>query len=161
MKFNIKLKFQKAFSYYNYYLCRLRSKFYSFILNGGEGFMAWGRFEVVCPENVKFGNNLTINPGVYLNAATTLTIGDNVALSAGSKIITTSLKDDGMESKMHVNNPVIIGSNVQIGAGAIVLSGVNIGDHVIVAAGSVVTKDIPSNSVVAGCPAKKIRDLNL
>ena len=56
--------------------------------------------------------------------------------------------------------PVKIGKNVLIGANAVVLEGVQVGDHAVVAAGAVVTKDVPANSVVAGVPAKvvKMRD---
>jgi maltose O-acetyltransferase len=55
------------------------------------------------------------------------------------------------------SDPVIIGDNVWIGERAIILKGVNIGDNAIVAAGSVVTKSIPNNSLVAGNPAKIIK----
>ena len=55
-------------------------------------------------------------------------------------------------------DPIIIGDDVWLGTGVIVTKGVNIGDGAIVAAGSVVTKDIPPNTVFAGSPAKFIRN---
>ena len=54
--------------------------------------------------------------------------------------------------------PVIIGNNVWIGGGAIILPGVTIGDNVVIGAGSVVTKDIPSNTIAYGSPCQVIRD---
>lgn len=56
--------------------------------------------------------------------------------------------------------PVIIGDNVWIGGDATILPGVTIGDNVVIGAGSVVTKDIPSNVVIAGNPAKIIKTLS-
>jgi acetyltransferase-like isoleucine patch superfamily enzyme len=56
--------------------------------------------------------------------------------------------------------PVVIGQNVWIGSGGIILSGVTIGDGAVVAAASVVTKDVPANALVAGNPARVIRFLN-
>lgn len=53
--------------------------------------------------------------------------------------------------------PIHIGRNVWIGANATVLPGVTIGDHAVIAAGAVVTKDVPANTVVGGVPAKVIR----
>jgi acetyltransferase-like isoleucine patch superfamily enzyme len=56
--------------------------------------------------------------------------------------------------------PVVIADDVWIGANAVILPGVKIGRHVVVAAGAVVTKDVPDNSMVAGVPAKAIKNLN-
>lgn len=54
---------------------------------------------------------------------------------------------------------IVVGNNVQIGSNAIILPGVNIGDNVIIGAGSIVTKDVPNNTVVAGIPARAIESL--
>jgi acetyltransferase-like isoleucine patch superfamily enzyme len=56
--------------------------------------------------------------------------------------------------------PIVVGNNVFIGSGTIILPGVTIGDNVVIGAGSVVTRDIPSNCVVAGIPARSIRSLD-
>lgn len=55
--------------------------------------------------------------------------------------------------------PIIVGNNVMIGMGSLIMPGITIGDNVIIGAHSVVTKDVPSNTIVAGCPAKKISDI--
>lgn len=59
--------------------------------------------------------------------------------------------------KLQYNKPIHIGNNVWFGAGVTVLPGVTVGDNAIVGAGSVVTKDVPSNAIVAGNPARLIR----
>lgn len=55
--------------------------------------------------------------------------------------------------------PIVVGNNVFIGLGAIILPGVKIGDNVVIGAGSVVTVDVPDNSIVAGIPARKLSDI--
>lgn len=65
----------------------------------------------------------------------------------------------GRRKHLGIAKPVTIGNDVWMGANVVVLPGVTIGDNVVIAAGAVVTKDVPSNTLVAGVPAKKIRDL--
>lgn len=89
-------------------------------------------------------------------------IGDNVSISAMSIIVSTGLDlDSFLYEKKHSNKPINIGSNVQIGAGAVILPGVTIGDNVIVGAGSVVTKNVENCSVVVGNPARVLKKLTL
>lgn len=69
------------------------------------------------------------------------------------------MKEDGsFEFCKTQTSPVIVGDNVWIGGGAILVPGVTIGDNVVIGAGSVVTKDIPSNKIAYGNPCKVIRD---
>jgi len=88
-----------------------------------------------------------------------ITIGNNVTITAGVKLIThdgsLSLVRDAQGRRFYYA-PIQIGDDVFIGVNSIILPGVTIGREVVVAAGSVVTKDIPSGVVVAGTPAKKI-----
>ncbi|MEP5568697.1 MAG: DapH/DapD/GlmU-related protein [Halioglobus sp.] len=88
-------------------------------------------------------------------------IGDNVTLSYGVKIITGGLilSNEGAVSKQHSKQPISIHNNVWIGANAIILPGVNIGLGSVVAAGSVVSSDVQPYTMVAGVPAKQIRQL--
>ncbi|OUP08470.1 acyltransferase [Collinsella sp. An2] len=87
---------------------------------------------------------------------------DNVAVSAGARIVTHSALNTVFNHEEHTDQyltrfgKVEVGSNVYIGADAIINYGVTIGDNCIVAAGAIVTKDVPSGSVVAGVPAKVI-----
>lgn len=120
-------------------------------------FYVYGVFDVVCAENFSFGSNLSINPYTYINATSSIELGDNVSLSSGSKLITTGLiYENERLTDNHFSKPIKIGNRVQIGAGAIILPGVTICDDVLIGAGSVVTKDISEKGIYAGCPAKKI-----
>ena len=115
-----------------------------------------GDFEIIHPENFTYGNGLSINGGVYINAGAPIILGKNVSLSAQSMLITKGLEFNGM--KNHYAKPITIGDNVQLGAGSIILPGVSITDNVIIAAGSVVTKNINQSGVFAGVPSRLVRD---
>lgn len=84
-----------------------------------------------------------------------INIGDNVTLAPNVHILA---HDASTWSALGYTKiaPVIIGNNVFVGAGTIILPGVTIGDNTIIGSGSVVTKDIPGNSVAVGCPTKVI-----
>ena len=90
-------------------------------------------------------------------------IGNNVNLAQG--IIVTALNHNFSESDKRINEqgvsttPVTIEDDVWIGANAVILPGVNIGTHSVVAAGAIVTKDVPPHSLVAGVPAKVIKQI--
>jgi len=126
----------------------------------GSHFRIYGSFYLQKPQKLIVGNNVTINDGVYINARGGITVGNDVSFSAGCKIVSTGLdvtKDKLNQS--HIDKPIFIGNNVQIGTGAIILMGITIGDDVIIGAGSVVTKDIESNCIVVGNPAKILKKL--
>ena len=120
----------------------------------------FSNFHIKNPQNISIGSNATFNDGAYLNGLGGIDIGNNVSVSALSIIVSTGLDHKTLKtSKNHINKKIIIGNNVQIGVGAIILSGITIGNNVIVGAGSVVTKNINSDCVVVGNPAKVIREL--
>lgn len=106
------------------------------ILELGSGFMN-SSCKIRCKESIKIGNNVAISHDV--------TIMDSDFHSVDYK---------GYE----MTKPVVIGNNVWIGSRSLILKGVNIGNCSIIAAGSVVTKDVPDRSIVAGVPAKVIRE---
>lgn len=91
-----------------------------------------------------------------------VSIGNNVAISAGVRLITHSAahvifdKEDNTNEYICRHGKVEIGNNVYIGADVIINMGITIGNNVIIAAGAIVTHDMPDNSVVAGVPAKII-----
>lgn len=106
-------------------------------------------------RGVKIGKNCSIHTKSFGTEPFLIEIGNNVTIAADVKLIT----HDGsgpLFGRMYRYRKIIIGDNVFIGMNSIVLLGVEIGDNVIVGAGSVLTKSIPSNSVVAGNPAKII-----
>ncbi len=118
----------------------------------------YGTYTVKNPDKVVINGALIINDYVYINGFGGIEFGDNVILSAGSKIVSTGLKiTDGGFDNVHVSGKIIIGNNVQIGAGAIVLQGVNICDNVILGAGSILTKNIDEPGIYVGNPAIKLR----
>lgn len=118
-----------------------------------------------------YGNSIAIGDRTYLNANCTIVdaaeasskihigadclIGPNVQLLA----VSHDIEPNARLVKHNYADDIIIGNNVWLGGGVIVLAGVSIGDHSVVGAGSVVTKSIEANSFYAGNPAVKVRDL--
>ena len=104
---------------------------------------------------------LTLGSG-YMNndcriiCTKSITIGENAAI-AGGVVIRDSDDHSIVSHPYQMTKPVVIGNHVWIGENAMILKGVHIGDGSIVGAGSVVTKDVPPNSLVAGVPARVIR----
>lgn len=111
--------------------------------------------------HVHFGNNVYANFNLTLVDDTHIYVGDgtmfapNVVVSSASHPILPELR----EKAYQYNLPVHIGKNCWLGAGVIVLPGVTIGDNTVVGAGSVVTKDLPSNVVAYGTPCKVVREI--
>ena len=106
-------------------------------------------------NNVIIGNNVTIKNGVQIWDG--IRIMDNVFVGPN----VTFTNDKYPKSRRHENKVIkypetIIGANTSIGAGAVILPGIKIGEHVTIAAGAIVTKDVPSNSLVIGRKSKII-----
>lgn len=129
----------------------------------GGDIISLGETEIFSGENISIGNNCKINPDVFLNGRSGITIGDNVTLSHGAKLISTGYDvEHWMETgeRLHIDDkPIHIGNNCWIGANAIILPGVKItGEYVVVGAGAIVTKDVTESRVlVAGNPAKIVK----
>lgn len=102
--------------------------------------------------------------GIHCTVIGPVTIGSHVNLAQG--ITVTALNHNYEDKSLPIDmqgvstNPIVIGDDVWIGANATILPGVTIGHHVVVAAGAVVTKDVPDNTLVGGVPAKPIKTLN-
>lgn len=141
-------------------------------LLGGAGKNLWitAPFYVDYGNNIYFGNNCEVNMNCTFLDDNKIVIGDNALIAPNVQIYTAfhptnavdrfgEPKEDGsFEFCKTQTAPVIIGDNVWIGGGAIILPGVMIGDNVVIGAGSVVTKDIPSNVVAVGNPCKVVRE---
>ena len=115
-----------------------------------------------CRISIRKGARLTMGSG-YMNydcvitCANSITIGDDVGIS--ERVIIRDTNDhEIIREGYRISAPVVIGNHVWIGVGAIILSGVTIGDGSVIAAGAVVNKDVPSNTLVGGVPAKIIRE---
>ena len=112
-------------------------------------------------SNVHFGN------GVYANSNLTLVddghifVGDRVMIDPNVTIATANhpLEPELRAKGLQINRDVVIGENVWLGAGVIIVPGVTIGKNAVIGAGSVVTKDIPDNVLAVGNPARVIRKI--
>ncbi len=114
-------------------------------------------------EKLKIGKGSWIGQQVFIHSGGGVEIGENVGIGPGVKIITSrhELKDDSSTPILHAPiefAPVRIEDGADIGIGAIILPGVTVGALAQVAAGAVVNKDVPTRSIVAGVPAKLIRN---
>lgn len=91
-----------------------------------------------------------------------VTIGNNVWIgpNVGIYAVAHPMEANGRLQTLGIAKPITIGDNVWIGGGSVVLMGVNIGKNVVIGAGSVVTKDISDNVVVAGNPARVIKNIH-
>ena len=112
-------------------------------------------------KHVHFGCNVYANFGLTLVDDTHIYVGDRTMLGPGVIIATAGhpILPELRQKAMQYNMPVRIGSNCWLGAGVIVLPGVNIGDNTVVGAGSVVTKDLPANVVAVGNPCRVLRQI--
>ncbi len=118
------------------------------------------------PFYTDFGKNITVGSNVFINAGCKfqdqggIVIGDGAFI--GHNVVLATLDHDMNPEKRHLLHPapIRIGNRVWIGANAVVTKGVTIGDNSIIAAGAVVTHDIPANVVAAGIPARVRRTLS-
>jgi acetyltransferase-like isoleucine patch superfamily enzyme len=112
---------------------------------------------------LKIGNNVGISEYCYFGIRGNLIVGDDVIIGPGVKIFTENHSIDlnhlPFRLQDEMRKEVIIGNNVWIGASSVILPGVNIGDNVVIAAGAVVNKNVPPNSLYGGVPAKLIKNL--
>jgi acetyltransferase-like isoleucine patch superfamily enzyme len=115
-------------------------------------------------EPVVIGEDTFMNQDVYFDVGAAITIGDHCQIGHGCKFVTNAHAIDTDFQSRRPNiavAPVVIEDCVWLGCNVVVLPGVCIGKGSVVAAGSIVTKDIPPNSLYAGVPAKFIRAINL
>jgi len=112
-----------------------------------------------CGKNISVGQNVFINSGCRFQDQGGIIIGDGVLI--GHNVVLATLNHDidpRKRSTLHPA-PIVIGKNVWIGSNATIIPGVTIGDGTIIAAGAVVTKNVPANVIVGGVPAKIIKSI--
>ncbi len=107
-------------------------------------------------KNVYANFNLTLVDDTHIYVGDHTMIGPNVTIASAGHPILPELR----EKDYQFNMPVHIGRNCWIGAGVIIVPGINIEDNTVIGAGSIVTKDIPANSVAVGNPCRVIREIN-
>jgi acetyltransferase-like isoleucine patch superfamily enzyme len=123
-------------------------------------------FILIPPFYSAYGLDIRVGHRVFINQCCTLydmggvDIADHVMIGPNVNIITTGHPLEPSQRRAYVEaKPIIIERNVWIATGATIIGGVTVGENSVVAAGAVVTKDVPPNSFVAGVPAKVIRSL--
>lgn len=150
---------------------------WSITLSGGNNFFQSYKYAISIDKNtrigkntrissgfkgrIKIGSNVLLDDGCFVMAQDKIVIGNNTWIAAYCFItdfnhIYKNNKKLIVEQGYDIKS-VVIGENVWIGAHCIILPGVTIGDRVVVGAGSVVTKDIPANSIAVGNPARVIK----
>ena len=131
------------------------------------GYQVDDRTKVVPPfhcdlgTNIKLGKNVLINYDCVLLDTGEISIGDNTLIGPGTKIVTANhpLEAEKRRDWSVSCVPIKIEESVWIGAGVVILPGVTVGARSVIGAGSVVTKDVPPDSVVAGNPTRVMRSL--
>jgi acetyltransferase-like isoleucine patch superfamily enzyme len=122
---------------------------------------------VFTPLHINYGKNTKIGKNVFINFDCVfldlggITIEDNVLLAPKVSLLTESHPLNPKERHSLIPKPIHIKKNAWIGANATILQGVTIGENAVVAAGSVVSKDVPDNVVVGGIPAKIIKEIKI
>lgn len=126
-----------------------------------EGFALFPPFNSDCGKNIHLGRDVFINAGCKFQDQGGIYLGDRVLV--GQNVVLATLNhgmDPAHRADLHPA-PIRIGDDVWIGANATVLPGVTIGDGAVVAAGAVVTRDVPAMTAVGGVPARVIKQIEM
>lgn len=119
-----------------------------------DSFRCFPPFYTDFGKNIRIGNNVFINSGCNFQDQGGITIGDGCLI--GHQVVFATINHDlasDTRGNMQVA-PIVLGNNVWVGAHATILQGVTIGDGAVIAAGAVITKDVPPKAIVAGVPAQ-------
>ena len=108
-------------------------------------------------KNISIGRDVFINSGCHFQDQGGITIGDGSLIGHNVVLATINHALSPSQKRKNLYAPITIGSNVWIGSNAVILQGVTIGEWAVVAAGAVVTKDVPPYTVVGGIPAKVMK----
>lgn len=108
-------------------------------------------------SHIRFGKEIFINSNVMFTDLGGITIEDNVLIDPKASILTVNHPSNPTQRRGLILKPVHLKKNCWIGANATILPGVTVGENAIVAAGAVVSKDVPGNAIVVGIPAKVVQ----
>ncbi|MGM9756287.1 MAG: sugar O-acetyltransferase [Parabacteroides sp.] len=130
------------------------------------GYQVPQSLRVFPPLYADFGKNISVGEGVFINACCHfqdhggVTLGDGCQI--GHNVVFATLNHELLPERRNVTHPapIVLGKKVWVGSNATILQGVTIGDNAIVAAGAVVTKDVPANTIVGGVPARVIKRID-
>jgi acetyltransferase-like isoleucine patch superfamily enzyme len=121
----------------------------------GKNFCAESNIRFNFGQNLSVGNDVFLNAGTFIDSKGGVALGDAVGIGEFVRIFTHTHSESNHAERTYA--PVTIKDYATIYSGAMILPGVSIGEQAIVAGGAVVTKDVPTNTVVAGIPAEAIR----
>ncbi len=124
-----------------------------------ESLVLFPPFYTDCGKNITIGKNVFIGSCCYFQDQGGVTIGDNVLVGHGTTFATLNHCYEPENRSSMIPKPIVIGNKVWIGANVTILPGVTVGENAVIAAGAVVTKDVPADSVVAGVPARVIKSI--
>lgn len=125
-----------------------------------ESFVLMPPFYATGGTNTRIGRNVFINQNCTFYDLGGIEIADDVLIGPNVSIITSSHPiEPAQRRKGVIASPIVIEKNVWIAAGATIIGGVTVGENSVVAAGSVVTQDVPPNTLVAGNPARVVRSI--
>lgn len=124
-----------------------------------ESFSLFVPFTADFGKNIKIGKNVFINSGCRFQDQGGITIGDGSLIGHNVVLATINHDYDPKNRGKMFLKPIVLETNSWIGSNATILPGITIGENSVVAAGSVVTKDVPANTIVAGNPAKFMSSL--
>ena len=125
-----------------------------------DRFMLIPPFSTDCGLNITIGSNVFINQGCHFMDMGGISIGDDVMIGPKVNLVSAGHPVAPSERrKSIVAKPIVIGNNVWIGAAATILPGVTIGDNAVIAAGAVVSRDVPADTLAAGVPARILKHL--
>ncbi|WP_409331564.1 sugar O-acetyltransferase [Trujillonella humicola] len=127
----------------------------------GEGTELRPPLHVDYGSHIRIGARCFANFGLVALDVAAITIGDDVQIGPNVQLLTPThpLEPGPRRDKWEAAEPIVIGDNVWLGGGVIVLPGVTIGENTVVGAGAVVTRDLPANAVAVGNPARVVRVL--
>lgn len=125
-----------------------------------ESFLLIPPFYTAGGEEIRVGHNVFVNQNCTFYDLGGLDIADDVMIGPNVNIITTGHPvEPSRRRAVTIGKPIVIEKNVWIGAGATIVGGVTVGENAVVAAGSVVTRNVPPNALVGGNPARVIRSI--
>ena len=140
--------------------CVLRNMLFPY--KNGKNVTIWEFVQLDYPSKLRLGNNVSVNRDSIFHAGGGIEIGNDVLIGPGVTIYSQNHNYKNLENKIieqgYEYKKVIIGNNVWIAARAIILPGVMIEDGAVIAAGSVVTKNVKADTIVAGNPAILIKN---
>lgn len=136
----------------------------------GQNLTINGQINVLYGNHISFGDDNFINADVRFQDSNLITFGDRVIVApdvkfyCGQHALDASKRwgtyKNGKKYLISFTEPISVGNDVWIGGNVTIIGGVHIGNNVIIGAGTVVTKDVPDNTIVGGVPARKIRSLD-